>query len=103
MPCYDPRGSSSDYLEGELSASRGELRLETLKRRKIEAMLCMVLTSLQSSGAFQEYLESFDYKEAGVSRDELEKWWKQHQREDELRRNKLSAAKAATRKRKAHG
>jgi hypothetical protein len=71
MPCLDG-GPPFDY-PGEL--------------RKVEAMLCAVLRTIDTPPAsVNELLKYIDYDEAGFSRSDLIAWWKEHKRHDEERR-----------------
>lgn len=107
MPCYDPDSINGMYTASQLSDARHEGVVEKNKRRKVEAMLCAVLTVLQRHRApdvlendLSWYLGRVDWKEAGVTRAELEQWWRDHQEEDR-RRHQSEARKASTRKQRA--
>lgn len=80
MPCYDSR--ADDYAR-EVSP-------------KIEAALCGVMHALERGGGTQTLhgvLMQVDWKEAGVTRDWLVKWWKEHKEEDERRREREREAR----------
>jgi hypothetical protein len=91
MPCRD------EYAE---AASR----LAYSKRcTAIEAMLCAFVTalsekkSLHQTSVLTEVLDVIDWKEAGVTRKEFNKWWDEHLRQD---REKRLAARQARRQRR---
>lgn len=56
-----------------------------LRQRKVPAMLCAVLGTMTSE-QLEATLQRIDWKEAGVSREDLVQWWKDHQAEDMRRR-----------------
>lgn len=93
MPC---RGESDDYPR---------IDPEDLKKlRNIEAILCGILTLLEQNATarFNFVLNNLDYKEIGVSRQWLEKWWTIHKRHDAERRAR-EAADAERKKLRAKG
>lgn len=93
MPCYDDRGREESY-----EATR-ELKLTNKKLEKIEAMLCMVLTTLEEENELGHFKELFNYKESGVSREELMLWWREHREADaKRRREEYEAAEKARKK-----
>lgn len=59
------------------------------KLQQRDAMLCAVLTELERrSPTLGHYLDPIDWNEAGVSRADLESWWKEHKAQDRARRSK---------------
>lgn len=60
--------------------------------RFLEASLCSVLSVLEGKKGLvrntEELLSKVDYKEAGISRKELERWWAQHKEADRRRRER---------------
>ena len=77
MPCYDDRDHEN----------RVEYRREPADVRRIaflESALCAVIKTLGSADPFHQV----DFVDAGISRGQLERWWKGHQvRDAENRRN----------------
>lgn len=51
-----------------------------------KASLCAVLTALSLRGRLNVVLEDIDWKEAGLSKDDLFRWWEAHQVADQQRR-----------------
>lgn len=70
-----------------------------LRRRKVPAMLCAVLSTMDSS-QLEATLNRIDWKEAGVSREDFAQWWKDHQTDDAIRK-KSEAERAQAAKAKA--
>lgn len=93
MPCYDDRGREESY-----KATR-ELKLTNKKMEKIAAMLCMVLSTLEEENELGHFKELFNYKESGVSREDLMTWWREHKDADaKRRREEYEAAEKARKK-----
>ena len=69
-----------------------------LRQRKVPAMLCAVLGTMTSE-QLEATLQRIDWKEAGVSREDLVQWWKDHQAEDARRKaaERVQADKLALR------
>lgn len=84
MPCYDERNSPS-YRDEQ---AEGRLSKITQRAMKLEAMLCAILTVLTRDQILRNVLRNADWKEAGVSQDEISNWWKNHQEHDKKRRGK---------------
>jgi hypothetical protein len=78
MPCNDGSGANFALVE--------DLHRERNNRYRIEAMLCAALTFLESKKQFDAFLKATDWKEAGISRKRLLRWWEEHQEQDRLRR-----------------
>ena len=72
MPCYDPR----DDIDRKTHADAAR------KLPTVEAMLCAVLTVLQSLDGDDPHQWDIDWEEAGVDVDELAQWWKDHKAKD---------------------
>lgn len=97
MPCYSYENHPSFAADREREANR-KLRDAMIKNKKLEAMLCGILTCLEGhrapdipeSSDLDWYMKKVDFKEMGVSRDEFEAWWKSHKAEDKARRRLLS-------------
>jgi hypothetical protein len=68
MPCYTPDPGPSP---------------EEIREAKMPAVLCGLLRKHGTS-----ILDGVDWKVAGVSRNEVEAWWRDHQRKDEARRRR---------------
>jgi len=84
MPCNDwGSGPGPVYIHDHESAR---------KLKEVEAMLCGLLTSIESSESstynLNLLLMSFDEKESGVDKSELLKWWQNHKAEDAARKLK---------------
>ena len=57
----------------------------------VRASLCAVLTQMEKSmteKTFKQYIDSIDWKEAGVSKREFVEWWADHKLEDAMRRQR---------------
>ncbi len=61
-----------------------------------EAILCGVLTVIENAKQLKSVLDKVDWKEAGVTRNQAEKWWVEHKAEDQQRRLKEAALKKLT-------
>lgn len=68
MPCYTPDPGPS---------------YEELREAKMPAVLCGILSKHGLS-----VLDGLDWKEVGVSRNEVEGWWTHHKKIDEQRRKR---------------
>lgn len=68
MPCYDSR---SDYFIREIQ----------IENPKIAAALCALL-----SVGGTTLLDKVDWREAGIDRDYVEGWWKNHKAKDAARK-----------------
>lgn len=61
---------------------------------EFKAVLCGILTAAKQKAERTGYaevealLDEVDWKEAGVKRVHVEKWWEAHQKEDEARRKR---------------
>lgn len=64
-------------------------------REMLESTLCGLFTFLEKNKVpvLNEVLDNLDYKEMGVSRKEVEAWWREHKREDENRRRREERAR----------
>jgi hypothetical protein len=85
MPCrdfYDDHPSA--YYESEVSGLRRQVSFA-------ESVLCQTLAALEK--AVGNPLDLIDYREAGVTRSELEKWWKNHKALDAKHRAEEAAKK----------
>lgn len=66
---------------------------------KLEATLCGIMTANEEDeGA--DILDHVDWKEAGVKREWVEKWWVKHQEKDRKRKERKAKRKAAKAKRR---
>ena len=72
MPCYD--GGEDRYTSGHL--------VDYTARRLafFEAVACMLMKHVSDG-----QLTKQDYKNAGVTREAVDAWWKQHREEDAIR------------------
>ena len=101
MPCRDWEGvpATTAYDNG-LRAALDDERRHT---QKIEAMLCAVLTVLESASTFggvplegnaiAQMFDRIDYAEAGITRKDLSDWWHHHTAIDVTRRANEAAAR----------
>jgi len=95
MPCNDGGmfRSDEDRARGLITTARD-----------FEAVLCGILSNIRDRANRREdpignLFESVDWEEVGVTRKRVEKWWKDHQKEDEERRAReaLEAARKRVR------
>lgn len=72
-----------------------EREIERRRSDFFEASLCGIFTFLKNQPVkvLEDVLDNLDYEEMGVTRKELEDWWRAHQREDEKRRKREEAAR----------
>lgn len=85
MPCSD--GGYSD----EVRVSRDDVREHTM----LESAMCGILTALENNsvaGKLDFFLDTVDWKEAGIKRKTLETWWRKHKKQDDERRAREAAA-----------
>lgn len=68
MPCYTPDPGPSQ---------------EEIREAKMPSVLCGILTKYGPS-----ILNGLDWKEIGVSRNEVEGWWRHHKQMDDQRRKR---------------
>lgn len=99
MPCFDP-----DYNAQALFRQGRE------HTKRLEAMLCAVLTAAAKGGVQAAIFHHYDAAEAGIPAKDVLDWWEQHQKEDrerreaELERDRASGlAKLTPAERKALG
>lgn len=71
MPCYDGR-------EDEDNA----------RNYKLVAALCGIMRVLENRVGYGDPLVHVNWKEVGVTREFVEKWWKEHKRQDADRRRR---------------
>jgi len=70
MPCVD-NGADSEYQD------------EMQRNAQVsQAVACGLFRAAERSGLMQTLLENFDHARSGVSKTELEKWWKKHEEAD---------------------
>lgn len=90
MPCYDSR------LDESAESIRAEVAEDMKRLRMVEAILCGILTTLSDHTQFTaadggdylpDFLERLDYKEMGVTRQDVFDWWTRHQEQDRTRRS----------------
>ncbi len=78
MPCYEPNAHDY-YMSEQLSSKDRDIQRYKDKANKLEAMLCAVLTVLTKDQTLRHVLRNADWKEAGISQDEISSWWVRHQ------------------------
>ena len=89
MPCVDQ--STSDRLRGSNSWEADQHWKEKYEKLDYEkraalAALCGVLTILESSGRYEEIIDSLDYQEMGITKAEFIRIWENHKQDDIKRR-----------------
>ena len=47
-----------------------------------EAVLCGILSMTEKVGNIKELFDTLDYQQIGLSREEVENWWKEHKKKD---------------------
>ncbi len=67
---------------------------------KLTQFLGTVLSTLESENELDHFAELFDYKEGGITREELFAWWKAHKEEDRRRREQVRKAQEVAERRK---
>jgi hypothetical protein len=77
MPCHDP--IDPFYAEQEIS--------------RLRAMVCAVAGALDQQKTLTKLLDSIDWNQAGVTRQEFDDWWSEHQMQDALRLRQEADAK----------
>lgn len=90
MPCRDWTVNDEYHAEAHRIASL------------LEPAMCGILTALENQNQLQMVLFSVDWREAGVSKESVEAWWKEHKRKDAQRRKAEAkrVARAAEKQRK---
>ena len=76
MPCRDDRDTEYD-------------RVAARERANIEAALCAVLSVMEKNmpaNTFDQYINTIDWTEAGITKKWLTKWWERHKALDAERR-----------------
>lgn len=80
MPCFDPdRKSDTTQLNETVSAL-------TAEKEKLGAMLCGFITATHLAAVEHVVYNSYNSDEAGVSWDEIVKWYNDHVQEDRKRK-----------------
>lgn len=75
MPCYSGQDSGGD----DYQARR---RLDF-----VEAVLCGVMKALDNApGALDNFFNSIDWVEAGMTREQAVRWYMDHRQRDDIRR-----------------
>lgn len=78
MPCRD------DWVDADqMNADR---RHATAELGMVTASLCAVMTRLEQFMPAKDFLAQVDWAEAGVLREDFDRWWKEHKAEDVKRR-----------------
>ena len=94
MPCRD--WTATEVVSGEY------LSKLTHRATIAEAGLCAILTVMEKNmteKTMTQYIDSIDWKEAGISKESFLLWWKEHKAEDAKRR-KAEAKRASKEKKK---
>lgn len=94
MPCRD-------YYDDHPQEYFRDVRESELKKRIAfaESALCQTLAALEKATLGNDTVQAdpldyIDYKEAGITRGELEKWWTEHKKRDAKVRKMRQAANA---------
>jgi hypothetical protein len=102
VPCVDGRENWTrrDYRDSELREAKRERdnrEVNAFKSQidqfdkilsKRNAMLCVLLRKLEETGELEDVLNSLDYGEAGVSKDDICDWFSMHQIQDTVRKGR---------------
>ena len=80
MPCSDG-GPSWEQVKAE----ERKVKEEFERKKNIEATLCGAFSLLSKLKLKGNFIDLLDYKEMGVSKEWVSKWWKEHQEEDRQR------------------
>jgi hypothetical protein len=89
MPCYDGRDIvGNSYHESEMEQAKDRIKWR-------DAALCAIMTLMEKDKSLQTFLKKIDYKEAGIKQRDLEAWFIEHKREDEIRRETEKRQKEA--------
>lgn len=90
MPClsYEP---ISDSVANTLNKAEQEVKKATRERNNFEAALCAVLSVCESENI--NVIDMIDYAEAGITKKQVESWWKNHKAKDAKRREAEREAK----------
>jgi hypothetical protein len=78
MPCRD------DYTADDYRVRTSNLQK---KHDQLTRFLCTVLHTLEEENELGHFAELFNYKEGGITREELFAWWKEHKEEDARRKD----------------
>ena len=65
------------------------------------AMLCGLVRAIEKISTLETILNVVDWREAGVTHDDFDLWWAEHQREDAARRTAEHRAKLVAAQRTA--
>lgn len=87
MPCYDERNRYPS--PPSISDSDAMLRIQklTIEKAKLEAMLCGLMTTINSKTMLIYLMTIYDETKAGISPLELLDWWEDHQKKDKIRKD----------------
>ena len=77
MPCNDPY--DPDYAD------------ETISR--LNGMICALAGALDQQRSLTTLLDGIDWAKAGVTRQQFDEWWSEHQMQDALRQRREADAK----------
>jgi hypothetical protein len=94
MPCL-----SYDYDRTAPSIEYAQLEQLKLDKANLEAALCAALSFIEKSGRTENFIAATDWKEAGVTPAQVQSWWEDHKKKDQVRREKEAKAKAEEEKR----
>ncbi len=78
MPCYDPPTEAEEEEFRRLEKQKEIDKVTLSNAEKVEAILCGLVTLL-SPGMV---VKALDWNKVGVTKEEFETWWKQHQKKD---------------------
>ncbi len=81
MPCRDGGPTPAEAI-----ASNNAVQADMKKRAMVEAIACALMRNLLSKKLnASDATDMLDLKVAGVSKNEVLAWWKEHQKKDEER------------------
>lgn len=81
-----------------------EIDSSSRQAKWFEAVVCGIFTQMESQpieGLLDDILDNLDYEEMGVTRGEIEGWWKAHKKADIERRKREEAARLKEERRAA--
>jgi hypothetical protein len=92
MPCrdWDDRPSNSELNELHQQNAKTEK-----EKREVERALCSALAFIENARLVEDYFDRTDWSEQAISADFVRRWWREHKAEDDARRKREAAAKAA--------
>jgi roadblock/LC7 domain-containing protein len=89
MPClsYD-----TDDFRDSYNSYKEQLKKD---KAQLEAALCTALTFIEKTGRTDNYIAATDWKEAGITPEQVRTWWEDHKEKDRIRRDDERKSKEA--------